>query len=128
MSLNISDYQVLNSIIDRDNEKGMSKLRGVTVMELVDITGFSSTKVRNSLKKLIDKGFVAYAIKRVRSDAFHITEDGLHEMMSVGEAVVNIDNDATASEENEYCVEYDDEDETHEVLDVEYSESEGDVE
>lgn len=128
MSLNISDYQVLNSIIDRDNKKGMSKLRGVTVMELVDITGFSSTKVRNSLKKLIDKGFVAYAVKRVRSDAFHITEDGLHEMMSVGEAVVNIDNDATASEENEYYIEYDDEDETHEVLDVEYSESEGDVE
>lgn len=126
MNLNISDYKVLNSIIDRDTGKGASKLRGVTVVELVEITGFSSTKIRNSLKKLIDRGFVDYAIKRVRSDAFHITEEGMNEMVSIGKSVVSIDDNPVVSEKDNECFNgY----KTDEVVDVEYSEEEeGDVE
>ena len=98
VNLNLSDYQILNSIIDRENSKGISKLRGITTIELADITGFSLTKIRNTLSKLLDKGFVDYAVKRGKSNAFHITEKGLNEMIAVGMDVVDIDNNREKEE------------------------------
>ncbi len=86
--LNTNDYLVLNKIVDIETGKGISKLRGVTVVELSEITGFSTTKIRNSLKKLKDRGFIDFAIKRVRSDTFHITELGVKELESIGQPVI----------------------------------------
>ena len=80
VNLNLSDYQILNSIIDRENSKGISKLRGITTIELADITGFSLTKIRATLSK------------------FHITEKGLNEMIAVGMDVVDIDNNREKEE------------------------------
>lgn len=125
MSLNISDYEVLNSVIDRDNGRGMSKLRGITILELAEITNFSSTKVRNSIKKLLEKGFVDFAVKRVRSDAFHITENGINALKELGATIVSIDDD-TIEDDEEVLYQYKEEDK-EEVLDVDFKEVEGDV-
>lgn len=86
--LNTNDYLVLNKIVDVENGIGISKLRGVTVVELSEITGFSTTKIRNTLKKLKEKGFIDFAIKRVRSDTFHITEAGVRELEAIGQPVI----------------------------------------
>lgn len=87
-SLNINDYKILNSIVDEATGVGKSKARGVTVIELAEITGFSTTKIRNSIKALMSRGFIDYAIKRVRSDAFHITPLGAKELEIVGQSVL----------------------------------------
>lgn len=81
--LNTNDYFVLNKIVDKDKNLGTSKLRGITVCEIAESTGLSSTKVRNSLKKLLMEGFVDNAIKRIKSNTYHITEKGIREIEQV---------------------------------------------
>lgn len=100
MALNTNDYKILNNIVDMEKGIGISKLRGTTVVELAATTGFSTTKIRNSLKKLKDLGFVDFAIKRVRSDTFHITEAGVKELESIGKPILK-DIDINNEEDNE---------------------------
>lgn len=82
-TLNTNDYFILNKIVDVDNNLGSSKLRGITVVEIAETTNLSTTKVRNSIKKLIEAGFVDNAIKRVKSHTYHITEKGIQEIENV---------------------------------------------
>lgn len=95
-SLNTNDYAILNSVVDTDRNIGMSKLRGVTVVELSEITGFSTTKIRNSLKKLREHKYVDYGVKRVKQETFHITRLGVEVLTKIGENICGID------EEEEY--------------------------
>lgn len=92
-NLNTNDYRVLNMIVDIENNLGNSKLRGRTVNELVDSTGLSATKVRSSLKKLIDAGFIDNGIKRIKSNTFHITKLGSEELENIKSDIISIEEE-----------------------------------
>lgn len=88
-SLNTNDYRVLNMIVDIENNLGNSRLRGRTVDELVKSTGLSATKVRSSLKKLIECGFIGNGIKRIKSNTFHITQLGSEELENIKTDIID---------------------------------------
>lgn len=81
--LNTNDYLILNKVVDTERNLGSSRLRGITIEELANRTGLSTTKIRTGIKKLLDEGFVDNAVKRVKSNAYHITEKGLNEIEAV---------------------------------------------
>lgn len=87
--LNTNDYRVLNMIVDIENNLGNSKLRGRTVDEVVKSTGLSTTKVRSSLKKLIESGFIDNGIKRIKSSTFHITKLGSEELENIKTDIID---------------------------------------
>jgi predicted transcriptional regulator len=100
-TLNTSDYKVLNSILDLDTKRGLSKLRGTTIIELSELTGYSTTKVRNSIKILKEVGFVDNAVKRVRAEAYHITPEGLKELEMIGQSVIGYDPESDLEQDEE---------------------------
>lgn len=82
-SLNTNDFIILSSIRDKKNNLGMCKARGSTVKMIVDKSELSESTVRRSLKKLLARNFIDYAIKQVNKDAFYVTETGIKEISEV---------------------------------------------
>lgn len=82
-SLNTNDFVILSSIRDNKNNFGMCKARGSTVKMIVDRSKLSESTVRRSLKKLLARNFIDYAIKQVNKDAFYVTEIGIKEISEV---------------------------------------------
>ena len=82
-SLNTNDFVILSSIRDKKNNFGMCKARGSTVKMIVDRSKLSESTVRRSLKKLLARNFIDYAIKQVNKDAFYVTEAGIKEISEV---------------------------------------------
>lgn len=82
-SLNTNDFVILSSIRDSKNNFGMCKARGSTVKMIVDRSKLSESTVRRSLKKLLARNFIDYAIKQVNKDAFYVTEIGIKEISEV---------------------------------------------
>ena len=82
-SLNTNDFVILSSIRDSKNNFGMCKARGSTVKMIVDRSKLSESTVRRSLKKLLARNFIDYAIKQVNKDAFYVTETGIKEISEV---------------------------------------------
>lgn len=79
-----TDYKILKAIIDRNNRlKGMCKSDGTTVKEIISKTKVSDRKVRETLKKFEDVGFVEKAIKQGKADSFMLTAEGFLELKSL---------------------------------------------
>lgn len=82
-SLNTNDFVILSSIRDSKNNLGMCKARGSTVKMIVDKSGLSESTVRRSLKKLLTRELIDYALKQVNKDSFYVTEIGIKEISEV---------------------------------------------
>jgi predicted transcriptional regulator len=76
-NINTNDCFILNNIVYKEKNLGYTKVRGITVEEVIARTNLSSTKVRGTLKKLLASGYIDYGIKRIKSNTFHITKKGL---------------------------------------------------
>ena len=74
--LTMNDYKILQAIISReDKTKGITKIN-----EIVEKTGLSVRKVRDTKEKLIKLGFIKEGIKIVNQKTFLITKLGLEEL------------------------------------------------
>ena len=79
--LTMNDYKILQAIISReDKTKGVTKINGTTINEIVEKTGLSVRKVRDTKEKLIKLGFIKEGIKIVNQKTFLITKLGLEEL------------------------------------------------
>ena len=79
--LTMNDYKILQAIISRDDKtKGITKINGTTINEIVEKTGLSVRKVRETKEKLIKLGFIKEGIKIVNQKTFLITKLGLEEL------------------------------------------------
>lgn len=79
-----TDYKILKGVIDRNNSlKGMCKSSGTTIKEILDKTKLSDRKIRETLKKFEEAGFVEKAIKQGKADSFMLTEEGFLELQSL---------------------------------------------
>ena len=79
--LTMNDYKILQAIISRDDKtKGITKINGTTINEIVEKTGLSIRKVRDTKEKLIKLGFIKEGIKIVNQKTFLITKLGLEEL------------------------------------------------
>lgn len=88
MGFTNNDYDVLKSIINRDNRtKGLSKVNGTTVKEITEKTSLCDKKVRQSLKKFEEVGFICKAIKKGRAESFMLTEEGFIELNNLNKNI-----------------------------------------
>ena len=75
-SITFTDITIIESIMDKKKKKGFSKSNGTNVNEIKDITGFSLSKIRSSLKKFKDMGWIEEGIKEERVKNYYVTEKG----------------------------------------------------
>lgn len=75
------DYDILKNIMDRNNRiKGLSLGDGTTIQELVDKTQLSEKKVRTTIKKFIEAGYITEALKKERAKSYMLTKVGMAEL------------------------------------------------
>lgn len=89
-SLNSNDYKILESIVDKEKNRGLSRGRGSTLQQLVEKTGFSDVKVRNTIKVLLEMGLIEEGVKKVRARTFYISEKGIEELKDLRKTVINL--------------------------------------
>jgi hypothetical protein len=81
--LNSNDYKILESIVDREKNRGLAKGRGSTLKQIVEKTQFSDVKVRNTLKVLLELNYISEGVKKVKAKSYYLTEDGLRELVDL---------------------------------------------
>lgn len=88
MGFTNNDYDILKSIINKDDRtKGLSKVNGTTVKEITEKTSLCDKKVRQSLKKFEEVGFICKAIKKGRAESFMLTEEGFIELKNLNKNI-----------------------------------------
>ncbi len=76
-----NDYRILKAIIDRNNEKkGLCKSNGTTIKEIINKTKLSDKKVRLTLKKFEEEGYVCKGLKIIKADSYMLTPRGFEEL------------------------------------------------
>jgi len=79
-----NDYKILKSIIDReDDKKGLCKAKGTSIKEIMDKTNLSYKKIRETLGKFIEVGFVTNATNIVKAKTYMLTPSGFEELNSL---------------------------------------------
>lgn len=79
-----NDYKILKAIVDRgDNKKGLCKTNGTTIKELVEKTELSDKKVRNTLKQLLEVGYISEGVSIGKARTYMLTKEGFLELKSL---------------------------------------------
>lgn len=79
-----NDYKILKAIIDRNNEKkGLCKISGTTIKELVSKTQLSDKKVRLTIAKFLEEGFISEGASIVKAKTYILTQKGFEELNSL---------------------------------------------
>jgi len=81
--LNSNDYRILESIIDNEKNRGLSRGRGSTIVQIIDKTGFSVVKIRGTIKVLLEMGLILDGVKKVKANAYYLTKEGLQELVDL---------------------------------------------
>lgn len=84
------DYKVMTKILNRKENKGLSKQTGLTRKELQEATSLSYSKVRDALKSLIEYGFVDVGIAKGKERTYYLTMNGINELKDLSKSVINI--------------------------------------
>lgn len=92
MIYTLNDIKILKNIMDKvDSTKGLSKINGTSVKELVEKTGLSDKKIRIAIKKFLEDEMIAYGIANGRTKTYYILLKGLDELESLKETVIEED-------------------------------------
>lgn len=88
------DIKILANIMDKeDNNKGLGKMTGTTVKEIVEKTNYSDKKVRIAIKKFIEVGMVDYGVADGRTKTYYILPKGLEELSSLYDTIIEEDDE-----------------------------------
>lgn len=84
------DYKILRAITASGNgkNKGISKINGTNVKEVMEHTGLSEGKVRTSMNTFIKEGLLEYGVADGRTRTYCITNKGLEELRMIYESVM----------------------------------------
>lgn len=84
------DYNILKAVIDRDGKKkGFCKGYGTTIKEIIKKTKLSDKKVRITLAKFEEEGFIEKTIKVTNANAYIITKKGMDELNSLRKNILS---------------------------------------
>lgn len=87
------DYKVMSKLLNRNENKGLSKTTGLTRKELQVLCDVSYSKVRDALETLIEYEFVALGIAKGKEKTYYLTANGLNELKEITKSVVKIKED-----------------------------------
>lgn len=76
-NLNSNDYKILACVVDKEKNRGLSIGRGSTLKQIVEKTGFSEVKVRNTIKVLLEEGLIIEGVKKVKAKTYCMSENGV---------------------------------------------------
>jgi len=79
-NLNSNDYKILECIVDKEKNRGLAIGRGSTLKQVIDKTGFSEVKIRNTIKVLLKEGLIIEGVKKVRAKSYCINKEGIEKL------------------------------------------------
>jgi RIO-like serine/threonine protein kinase len=87
VSFTQNDIRILRAITNSDRTKGNSKFTATTLKEIEEVTGFSHQKVRSTIIKFLNLGYVQEGFKNGKQKTYMLTKEG-YEFLK--EAIINI--------------------------------------
>lgn len=79
------DYQILSSLLDKDDkEKGLIPIKGMTITDICEKTGTSSTKVRTCIANFIALGYIEKGLSVKNARSYILTEKGISKILELG--------------------------------------------
>ena len=87
-NFNSNDISILRSIMDKTEKRGISKAKGTTIPQIVEKTNLSVSKVRGSIKRLKEEGWIDDAIKVVNHKSYYVTKKGIEELKNLSRSVL----------------------------------------
>lgn len=89
-----NDIKVMSFMYNTETGKGLSKAKGITIEDLKSQIDFlSESKIRSTVRLLLENGFVDYGVKIGKMKTYHITNDGLNYIKSIKKVVINLNNE-----------------------------------
>lgn len=88
LKFNNNDISILRSIMDKETNRGLSKAKGTTIEQISKKTNLSVPKVRSTVKKFKDEGWIDEAIKVVNSKSYYVTQKGIDELKNLSKSVL----------------------------------------
>jgi len=82
-NLNSNDYRILACVVDKEKNRGLAIGRGSTLKQIVEKTGLSIVKVRNTIMILLEEGLVVEGIKRIKAKTYCISEKGSNKLLEL---------------------------------------------
>lgn len=82
-NLNTNCMMVLVSIVDRDNNLGLTKGRGTNKEKILEKSKLSLSTVNRSLKLLMKEELIDEALKQVNKKAYYVTEKGKDKLKEI---------------------------------------------
>ena len=79
-NLNSNDYKILTCVVDKEKNRGLAIGRGSTLKQITEKTGFSSVKVRNTIKVLLEEELIIEGVKKVRAKTYCISQKGINKL------------------------------------------------
>ena len=74
--------------MDKAEKRGISKAKGTTIPQIVEKTNLSVSKVRGSIKRLKEEGWIDDAIKVVNHISYYVTKKGIDELKNLSRSVL----------------------------------------
>lgn len=79
-----NDYIILKSLLDdNDDDKGVQKIKGTTIKEIIDKTNLSRSKIGATLTYFIDSGIVEYGLSIKNAKSFIVTQNGIEKLLEL---------------------------------------------
>jgi DNA-binding transcriptional regulator PaaX len=75
-NLNSNDYRILACVVDKEKNRGLAIGRGSTLKQIVEKTGLSIVKVRNTIMILLEEGLILEGIKKAQAKSYCMSENG----------------------------------------------------
>ena len=88
LELTRGDIEIFRAIVDSKTGGGTSKIKAVTIDELVEKSGFSKPKVRMTIKKLLHLEWVDEGVKLVNKKSYYVTAYGFNEFANMNKSVL----------------------------------------
>lgn len=81
--INTNDILILKAIIDKEDNRGLSKAKGSTISQIQSRCELSDAKIRRTLRKFKKEGWIDEGVKVLNSKRYYVTEKGLKELMEL---------------------------------------------
>lgn len=77
MLLNLNDIDIIKAMMDKNTGRGFSKSYGSTVKDVEEITELSISKIRSSINKFKNMGWIDEGVKDGKTKCYYVTEEGI---------------------------------------------------
>lgn len=86
-----NDIKIMRYMYDIKTGRGLSQSKAMAIDEISSQIDFvSESKVRNTIRLLLDLGFVDYGIKNGKKNTYLVKPEGLNYIESIKKTVINL--------------------------------------